>query len=39
MTDFWKEAEVLGTEFTMVSQKRSLGGSAGPAGQVPGLFG
>ena len=26
MTDFWKEAEVLATEFTMVSQKRSLGG-------------
>ena len=26
MDDFWKEAEVLATEFTMVSQKRSLGG-------------
>lgn len=26
MTDFWKEAEILGTEYTMVSQKRSLGG-------------
>ena len=26
MTDFWKEAEVLATEFTMVSRKRSLGG-------------
>ena len=26
MTDFWKEAEIIATEFTMVSQKRSLGG-------------
>ena len=26
MTDFWKEAEIITTEFTMVSQKRSLGG-------------
>ena len=26
MNDFWKEAEVVATEFTMVSQKRSLGG-------------
>ena len=26
MTDFWKEAEILATEYTMVSQKRSLGG-------------
>ena len=34
MTDFWKEAEVLGTEFTMVSQKRSARRSAGPAGEV-----
>ena len=27
MTDFWKEAEIITTEFTMVSQKRSLEGS------------
>ena len=26
MSDFWKEAEILATEYTMVSQKRSLGG-------------
>lgn len=26
MDDFWKDAEVITTEFTMVSQKRSLGG-------------
>ena len=26
MDDFWGEAEILATEYTMVSQKRSLGG-------------
>ena len=26
MADFWKEAEILATEYTMVSRKRSLGG-------------
>ena len=26
MTDFWKEAEVIGTEYTMVDRRKSLGG-------------
>ena len=36
MSDFWKEAEILATEYTMVSPEALTRRSAGSAGQVPG---